>query len=60
MRKTIDLLTLLFFCSVAVCAQHTNGNHHSAAPAESMETQEWAKQRLAKSSGVGESKAWRS
>ena len=50
MRKSIGLLTLLFFCSVAACAQHGNGNHHSAPPAESMETQDWAKQRLAKSS----------
>jgi carboxymethylenebutenolidase len=47
MRKPISLLTLLLFCSVTAFAQHT---HHTAAPAESMETQEWAKQKLAKSS----------
>lgn len=50
MRKSICLLTLLFFCSVTACAQHMNGNHHSAPPAETTETQDWAKQRLAKSS----------
>ncbi|HEX5882989.1 MAG TPA: dienelactone hydrolase family protein [Pyrinomonadaceae bacterium] len=50
MRKSISLLTLLFFCSVTACAQHMNGNHHSAPPAEMTETQDWAKQRLAKSS----------
>lgn len=50
MRKSISLLMLLFFCSVTACAQHMNGNHHSATPAEATETQDWAKQRLAKSS----------
>src|SRR6201988_5087789 len=52
MRKPISLLMLLFFCSATACAQHMNGNgnHHSATPAETAETQEWAKQRLAKSS----------
>ena len=50
MRKSISLFTLLFFCSVTACAQHMNGNHHSATPAETEETQDWAKQRLAKSS----------
>ena len=49
MRKSISLLTLLFFCSITACAQHMNGNHHSASPAETAETQDWAKQRLAKS-----------
>jgi len=52
MRKSISLLMLLVFCSATACAQHTNGNHHgaSASPGETPETQEWAKQRLAKSS----------
>src|ERR1700754_1225430 len=50
MRKPISLLMLLFFCSATACAQHINGNHHSATPAENTETQDWAKQRLAKSS----------
>lgn len=50
MRKPISLFMLLFFCSVTACAQHMNGNHHSATPAETAETQDWAKQRLAKSS----------
>src|ERR1044072_5072117 len=50
MRKPISLLTLLFVCSVTACAQHMNGNHHTATPAETAETQEWAKARLANSS----------
>jgi carboxymethylenebutenolidase len=50
MRKSICLLLLLVFCSATACAQHTNENHHGAAPGETPETQEWAKQRLAKSS----------
>lgn len=50
MRKSISLFMLLFFCSATACAQHMNGNHHSATPAENTETQDWAKQRLAKSS----------
>lgn len=50
MRKLVGLFTLLSVCSITACAQHMNANHHSATPAESAETQEWAKQRLAKSS----------
>jgi len=50
MRKPISLLTLLLVCSVTACAQHMNENHHSASPTDAAETQEWAKQRLAKSS----------
>ena len=50
MRKPISLLALLLVCSVTACAQHMNENHHSASPTEAAETQEWAKQRLAKSS----------
>jgi hypothetical protein len=55
MRKSISLLMLLMFCSVTACAQHMNGNHHSASPSDAAETQEWAKQRLAKSSRHQES-----
>ena len=52
MRKTISVLMLLAFSSATACAQHMNGNHHgaaSASPAEAAESQDWAKQRLAKS-----------
>ena len=50
MRKSLCLLMLFVFCSATACAQHTNENHHGASAAETPETQEWAKQRLAKSS----------
>jgi carboxymethylenebutenolidase len=49
MRKPISLLMLFLFFSVTACAQHMNGNHHGASPAEAVETQDWAKERLAKS-----------
>ena len=53
MKKPISLLTLLVFLSVTACAQHTatmHGNHAaSPSPTEANETQDWAKQRLAKS-----------
>jgi carboxymethylenebutenolidase len=54
MKKPISLLTLLFFLSVAACAQHApsmTNDHHGASPspAEATETQDWAKERLAKS-----------
>src|ERR1044071_9781531 len=53
MRKPISLLRLLFFLSVTACAQHTANmsDHHAASPSpsEAADTQEWAKQRLAKS-----------
>lgn len=43
----------VLLCSVTACAQDGNGNHHAnataAASPDTMETQEWAKQRLAKS-----------
>ena len=48
--RSFCLFTLLLFCAVTALAQHT---HHIATPAgsmESMETQDWAKQKLAKSS----------
>src|SRR5215213_3927840 len=51
MKSTISLLMLMLLCSVTACAQDMNGNHHKApaAVADPAVTQEWAKQRLAKS-----------
>lgn len=55
MRSTISLLVLVCLCSATACAQDMSGNHHANAPAtaspasDSMENQDWAKQRLAKS-----------
>jgi len=51
MKTITSLLTLLLLCSVSACAQDMHsGNHHSSAPAtETGETQEWARQKLAKS-----------
>jgi carboxymethylenebutenolidase len=53
MRKPISLLSLLFFLSVTACAQHTANmsDHHAASPSPSevVESQDWAKARLAKS-----------
>ena len=52
MKKPISLLTLLFFLSVTACAQHAPSmNHdHAASPSPAaVETQDWAKERLAKS-----------
>src|ERR1043165_625331 len=54
MKATISLLMLVLLCSVPACAQDQSGNHHHnnnapAATPDSMENQEWAKQRLAKS-----------
>ena len=55
MRSTISLLMLVLLCSVPACAQDQSGNHHhndntpAATTPDSMENQEWAKQRLAKS-----------
>jgi carboxymethylenebutenolidase len=54
MKTTTGLLVLLLLCWAPACAQDMPSNHsnHASAPAatEGMETQEWAKQRLAKSS----------
>ena len=48
--KTITLFTLVLLCSLTACAQDMSGNHHhNAAAADPVETQDWAKQRLAKS-----------
>ena len=53
MKATISLLMLVCLCSFTACAQDMSGNHHSdaSAPAspDSNVSQEWAKQRLAKS-----------
>ena len=55
MRATISLLMFICLCSVTACAQDMSGNHnHSAAAAspassDDMVSQEWAKQRVAKS-----------
>jgi carboxymethylenebutenolidase len=53
MKTSISLFVLLILCSVSACAQdmpsNHSGNHHGAPAAEPAETQDWAKQRLAKS-----------
>ena len=54
MKSTISLLLLLLVCSASACAQDNSGNHHhnGNAPdttADSMENQDWARQKLAKS-----------
>src|SRR3982750_2257967 len=53
MKPMISLFMFVFLCSVTACAQDMNTNHHhneSAPPAtDAVETQDWAKQRLAKS-----------
>ncbi len=54
MKSTISLLMLVLVCSIPACAQDMSGNHHHnnnapAATPDSMENQEWAKQKLAKS-----------
>jgi len=53
MRSSLTLLMLVLLCTVPACAQD-NGNHHHNAPAASPEagpmvSQDWAKQRVAKS-----------
>src|SRR5689334_7662394 len=53
MRATISLLMLVLLCSVPACAQdmshHHNDNNAPAASPDSTESQDWAKQKLAKS-----------
>ena len=51
MKSTISLLVLVLLCSVPACAQDMNGNHHhnNNAAADPVESQDWAKQKLAKS-----------
>ena len=52
MKTFISLVAALFLCCSYAAAQDMSGHHHSApTPAsDAMETQEWAKARLAKSS----------
>ena len=53
MKSAISFVMLMVLCSVTACAQDMSGNHHhnaaAAASPDAMETQDWAKQRLAKS-----------
>jgi len=49
MKSTLSILTLLLLCSVVACGQDMTGHHHSAPAPDPIETQDWAKQRLAKS-----------
>lgn len=49
MKPTMSLLTLLFLCSGIACGQDMTGHHHGTPAPDPMVTQDWAKQRLAKS-----------
>ncbi len=49
MKATINLLMVVLVCSVVACGQDMTGHHHSAPAPEPVETQDWAKQKLAKS-----------
>ena len=55
MRSTLTVLVLLLLCSVPACAQDKGDHNHNTpaasapAAADPMVSQEWAKQRLAKS-----------
>src|SRR5215813_2518551 len=53
MKATISLLILVCLCSVSACAQNMSGNHNHGTPAaaspDDMVSQDWARQRLAKS-----------
>src|SRR6266496_4424211 len=52
MKTVISLAAALFLCSISVHPQDMSGHHHTAlvSDAETVEVQDWAKQRLAKSS----------
>jgi carboxymethylenebutenolidase len=52
MRKVISLVMGLFMFSACAHGQDMSGHHHTtpATPVDTMENQDWAKQRLAKSS----------
>lgn len=52
MKKLVSLIAGLFIFSGCAHGQDMSGNHHTtpASPADTIETQDWAKQRLAKSS----------
>jgi carboxymethylenebutenolidase len=50
--KTVALLAVLFLCATSLQAQDISGHHHAPSTplaAETAEPQDWAKQRLAKS-----------
>src|SRR5215475_13886203 len=53
MKATISLLILMCLCSVSACAQNMSGNHNHGTPAaaspDTNVSQDWARQRLAKS-----------
>src|SRR6185295_6680617 len=49
MRNLICVVVVLFACVAYAAAQDMHGNHHMPASAEAVESQDWAKQRLAKS-----------
>lgn len=52
MRKVLGLFVGLFFLATCTYAQDMGGHHHGAptSPVDPMEIQDWAKQKLAKSS----------
>ena len=50
MKTPISLAAAFFLCSISAHAQEMSGHHHfTSADSETIETQDWAKQRLAKS-----------
>jgi carboxymethylenebutenolidase len=50
MKILISLVAAFILCSIPARAQEMSGHHHSTSPdSETIETQDWAKQRLAKS-----------
>ena len=50
MRSTTSVLAVVFLCSVIVCGQDMSGHHHGTpVTPDPMVSQEWAKQKLAKS-----------
>jgi len=54
MKRLLSLAALLFVCSTCTKSQDMSGHHHPPTPspstADANETQDWAKQKLAKSS----------
>ena len=49
MRSTMNLLALVLVCAVMACGQDMTTHHHNAPAPDPVETQDWARQRLAKS-----------
>ena len=52
MKRLVSLAVLVFLCSICAKSQDMSGHHHSPTPTTNeggAETQDWAKQRLAKS-----------